>query len=49
MLLRREMLEAIEKALQRGERVELIPCENGVKIIRIRREELKQGNIAPHP
>ena len=36
-----EDISAIEKALDRGERVELIPVREGVKILRIRREELK--------
>lgn len=31
----------IEHALARGERVELIPVKNGVKIMRVRREEIK--------
>lgn len=34
-------LEAIEKALEQGSRVELIPVKDGVKVIRIRRDEIK--------
>ena len=34
-------LEAIEKALTHGDRVELIPVKDGVKVIRIRRDEIK--------
>ena len=34
-------LEASEKALAHGERVELIPGKDGVKVIRIRRDEIK--------
>lgn len=34
-------LEAIEKALAHGDRVELIPVKDGVKVIRIRRDEIK--------
>lgn len=37
---------AIEAVLSKGERVELIPVKDGVKIIHIKREELKQ-NINP--
>ena len=41
MKLQKEAIEAIEKASTRGERVELIPGKDGVKIVRVRREELK--------
>lgn len=41
MKLQKEAIEAIEKAITRGERVELIPGKDGVKIVRVRREELK--------
>lgn len=34
-------LEAIEKALTHGDRVELIPVKDGVKVIRVRRDEIK--------
>lgn len=34
-------LEVIEKALSNGDRVELIPVKDGVKVIRIRRDEIK--------
>lgn len=34
-------LAAIEKALRQGSRVELIPVKDGVKIIRVRRDEIK--------
>lgn len=36
-----EQLEAIEKVLAKGDRVEIIPRKDGVVINRIRREELK--------
>ena len=36
----------IKAILAKGDRVELIPVKDGVKIIHIKREELKQ-NIAP--
>ena len=34
-------LEAIEKALTHGDRVELVPVKDGVKVIRVRRDEIK--------
>lgn len=34
----------IEKILAKGDRVELIPVKNGVKIIRVRREEIIPGS-----
>ena len=34
-------LEAIEKALTHGDRVELIPVKDGVKVVRVRRDEIK--------
>ena len=34
-------LEVIEKALAHGDRVELIPVKDGVKVIRVRRDEIK--------
>lgn len=34
----------IEKILVKGDRVELIPVKNGVKIIRVRREEIIPGS-----
>jgi hypothetical protein len=35
-------IQAIEAVLAKGDRVELIPVKNGVKIIHIRREEVKE-------
>lgn len=35
-----DTIEAIKKILAKGDRVELIPVKNGVKIIRVRREEI---------
>jgi hypothetical protein len=32
---------AIEKALQKGDRVELIPVKDGIKIMHVRKNELK--------
>jgi hypothetical protein len=34
-------IKAIEKVLSKGDRVELIPVKDGVKIIHIKREEVK--------
>ena len=34
-------IKAIETLLAKGDRVELIPVKDGVKIIHIKREELK--------
>lgn len=34
-------LKKIYETLQKGDRVELIPLKEGVKIIKIRREEIK--------
>ena len=34
-------INAIETVLAKGDRVELIPVKDGVKIIHIKREELK--------
>lgn len=34
-------IKAVESILSRGERVELIPVKDGVKVVRVRREEVK--------
>lgn len=34
-------IEAIEAVLRKGDRAELIPVKDGVKIIHIRREEVR--------
>lgn len=39
-------IKAIEAVLAKGDRIELIPVKDSVKIIHVKREELKQ-NIAP--
>ena len=36
--------EAIMAVLNKGDRVELIPVKNGIKIIHIKREEIKIEN-----
>lgn len=33
-------IAAIERTLAKGERVEIIPVKDGVKIVRVRREEI---------
>lgn len=33
--------EKIESILSKGDRVELIPVKDGVKVMRVRREEIK--------
>lgn len=35
------IMRSIEAALERGERVELIPNKDGVRVMRVRRENLK--------
>ncbi len=35
-------IKAIESVLAKGDRVELIPVKDGVKVMRIRRNEIKQ-------
>lgn len=37
-----ETIRAIEATLSKGERVELIPTRDGVKALRVRREEIKK-------
>lgn len=34
-------IEAIESVLAKGDRVELIPVKDGVKVIQVRRKEIK--------
>lgn len=35
-------LKAVEAALAKGDRVELIPVKDGVKVVRVQRKEVKQ-------
>lgn len=37
-----ETIRAIEATLSKGERVELIPTRDGVKAVRVRREEVRK-------
>lgn len=41
-ILTADTIRAIEATLSRGERVELIPTRDGVKALRVRREEVKK-------
>lgn len=36
-----KQLEAIEKALSKGDRVEIVPVKDGIVINRIRREKIR--------
>lgn len=42
-----KVIKAIEAILAKGDRVELIPTKDGVKIVRIRRELIKTQYPAP--
>ncbi len=36
-----ETIQAIEAVLAKGDRVELIPVKDGVKVVQVRRKEIK--------
>lgn len=36
-----DIIRVIESILSKGDRVELIPVKDGVKVMRVRREEIK--------
>lgn len=38
-----KIIKAAEAILAKGDRVELIPVKGGVKVMRVRREEVKNG------
>lgn len=40
-ILTHDHIKAAENVLSKGDRVELIPVKDGVKVIRVRREEIK--------
>ena len=42
-----KMIKAILLALKKGDRVELIPVKDGVKVMRVRREEIKKSPGEP--
>ncbi len=37
-------VKAVESIISKGERVELIPVKNGVKVVRVRREEVRTSD-----
>ena len=39
--LKQSEIRAIEKTLSSGDRVEIIPVKDGVRIVRVKREEIK--------
>ena len=41
-LLTEKEIKSAEEVLSKGDRVELIPVKDGVKVIKIKREEVKQ-------
>lgn len=42
MNLKPDEIKAAESILSKGDRVELIPVKDGVKVMRVRREEVKK-------
>lgn len=36
------VIKAIEAILEKGDRVELIPVKEGIKVIRVKREEVRK-------
>ena len=42
-----KMIKAILLALKKGDRVELIPVKDGVKVMRVRRAEMKKSPGEP--
>ena len=40
-----KMIKAILLALEKGDRVELIPVKDGVRVMRVRREEMKKDGF----
>lgn len=41
VLMTEAQLKAVEAALAKGDRVELIPVKDGVKVIQVKRKEIK--------
>lgn len=37
-----KIIKAAESVLAKGDRVELIPVKDGVKVVRVRREEVRE-------
>ena len=40
--LTQEQIEAIERVVNRGDRVEIVPVRDGLKIMKVRRETIKK-------
>ena len=45
--LTREQIRAIEQVTSRGDRVEVVPVKDGLKLLRTRREEVKIAPVQP--
>lgn len=41
--MKHDTIKTIEAILARGDRVELIPVKDGVKVIQVRRKEIKES------
>ena len=39
--LKQSEIRAIEKTLSNGDRVEIVPVKDGVRVVRVKREEIK--------
>jgi len=46
-LLTEEQIKAAERVLHKGDRVELVPVKEGVRVLRIRREEACKVSAKP--
>lgn len=46
-LLTEKDVKAIESVLAKGDRVELIPIKDGIRIIKVKRKEIKSNNSKP--
>ncbi|WP_158590962.1 hypothetical protein [Acutalibacter sp. 1XD8-33] len=42
-----EQLQTLEMVLRHGDRVELVPVKGGVRLLRVRREEVKKAEEIP--
>lgn len=42
-----KIIKAAESILAKGDRVELIPVKDGVKVLRVKREEIKKSPGEP--
>ena len=41
-------IKAIESVLSKGDRAEVIPVKDGVRVMRVRRETVKGESVKPH-